>query len=350
MGFDSLRHSVDEYAANKSALEKDQQSFDFELEKLGDLNTAATKLDAEVVSAIDGINNEFSLEQAELGQRADTLRIDKDALFKKIDEEQTKLDAVQKKIDGLNGKKYTGGLDAVMRKCDALLSELDEMLQTIDADGGKGAGGTAVSDNSTAANSGVKDNGASSGQKGGLFSKLFSRNQAAPSGPKLGNFDLAPIQNTSDFFVKGTNYDQYIYDYYHSEQSTYENLGNDGIVATVSPGSIEGIHLGKTEAADSSVFWRQHQSDGTMASFVEIASHIPEVKSLLDAGLSLDEIRENPNLQQCADIYFEPSNIPRVIQSKGYYEFEANGRHRILAAREAGYDIPVRIVGIRRWK
>ena len=61
MGFDSLRHSVDEYAANKSALEKDQQSFDFELEKLDDLNTVATKLDAEVVSAIDGINNEFSL-------------------------------------------------------------------------------------------------------------------------------------------------------------------------------------------------------------------------------------------------------------------------------------------------
>ena len=339
MGFDSLRHSVDEHAANKSALEKDQQSFDIEQGKLDALNTVAAKLDTEIVSAIDGINNEFSLEQAELDQRADTLRSDKDTLSKKINEEQTKLAAVQKKIEGLNGKKYTGGLDSVSQKCDTLLSELDEMLQT-----------TAVSDNSTAANSGVKDNGASSGQKGGLFSKLFSRNQAAPGGPKLGNFDLAPIQNTSDFFVKGTNYDQYIYDYYHSEQSTYENLGNDGIVATVSPGSIEGIHLGKTEAADSSVFWRQHQSDGTMASFVEIASHIPEVKSLLDAGLSLDEIRENPNLQQCADIYFEPSNIPRVIQSKGYYEFEANGRHRILAAREAGYDIPVRIVGIRRWK
>ena len=160
---------------------------------------------------------------------------------------------------------------------------------------------------------------------------------------------MAPIKNGSDFFVRGTNYNQFIIDYYNSEQSIYESLGENEVIKTVSPGNIEGIHLGNTEAADSSIFWSQHESGGTRESFVEIASHIPEVEGLLQAGLSLDEIRENNSLERCVNIYFDPSNIPRVIQSRGYYEFDSNGRHRILAAREAGYNIPVKIVGIRRW-
>ena len=100
--------------------------------------------------------------------------------------------------------------------------------------------------------------------------------------------------------------------------------------------------------ADGSIFWSQHESGGTRESFVAIASNIPEVEKLLQAGLSLEEIRENPSLERCVNIYFDPSNIPRVIQSHGYYEFDSNGRHRILAAREVGYNIPVKIVGIRR--
>ncbi|MBT9653998.1 hypothetical protein GPK60_13395 [Ruminococcus sp. MCC718] len=163
------------------------------------------------------------------------------------------------------------------------------------------------------------------------------------------NFDLEPIKNGSDFFVKGTNYDQFIDDYYNSEKSIYESLGKNEIIKTVSPDNIEGIHLGKTEVANSSIFWSQHESGGSRESFLEIASHIPEVENLLQTGLSLDEIRENHSLEKCVNIYFEPSNIPKVIQSHGYYEFETNGRHRILAAREAGYNIPVKIVGIRRW-
>ena len=90
--------------------------------------------------------------------------------------------------------------------------------------------------------------------------------------------------------------------------------------------------------ANSSIFWRQLESGGSRESFLEIASHIPEVENLLQTGLSLDEIRENLSLEKCVNIYFEPSNIPKVIQSHGYYEIETNGRNRILAAREAGYN------------
>lgn len=349
MGFDSLKSSVAEYSAKKSELVKERKFFDAEQTKVESLSAVAFHLDDSIVGAIDEIQDEFTIERENLEQKADILQSEKDVLTKTISDEQAKLGTVQKKIDGLSGKKYTGGLDAVSQKCDALLAELDEMLKDIDSEGVSGSGGGIDPDRAENNPEGKRELNLGE-SKGGFFSKLFSKNQSTPSSPKFDNFDLAPIKNGSDFFVRGTNYDQFISDYYNLERSTYEDLGSNKIITTISPGSIEGIHLGQTEAADSSIFWRQHESGGTKASFVEIASHIPEVESLLKAGLSLEEIREKPLLERCVNIYFESSNIPRVIQSNGYYEFDSNGRHRILAAREAGYNIPVKIVGIRRWK
>lgn len=348
MGFDSLKSSVTEYSEKKQELSKERQFFDSEQSKVDSLSAVTSHLDTSIVGAIQGIQDEFSVERDRLDQQADILQHEKDELTKQISDEQIKLDTVQRKIDSLTGKKYTGGLEEVSQKCDSLLAELDEMLKEVDSEGDIGSGGGIGIDH-TGKDSDVRTDTKPSSASGGFLSKLFSRNQASPNGPKFGNFDLAPIKNGSDFFVRGTNYDQFISDYYNSEQSTYESLGKNEIITTVSPRNIEGIHLGKTEAADSSIFWSQHESGGTRESFIEIASHIPEVENLLKDGLSLEEIRENPTLERCVSIYFEPSNIPRVIQSHGYYEFDSNGRHRILAAREAGYNIPVKIVGIRRW-
>lgn len=348
MGFDTLKSSVTEYSEKKHELVKERQFFDSEQIKVDSLIAVASHLDNSIVDTIGEIQDEFDVERNGLEQRADNLQHEKDVLTKKINDEQVKIDTVQRKIDSLVGKKYIGGLDAVSQKCDSLLAELGEMLKDINSEEDTRLGGGIGIDHT---GNNIKDRrGSDSSSAGGSwFSKLFSRNQSAPSGPKFGNFDLVPIKNGSDFFVRGISYDQFISDYYNSEQSTYESLGENEIIATVSPGNIEGIHLGKTEAADSSIFWSQHEAGGTRESFVEIASHIPEVENLLQAGLSLEEIREKPSLERCVNIYFEPSNIPRVIQSNGYYEFDSNGRHRILAAREAGYNIPVKIVGIRRW-
>ena len=348
MSFDSLKSSVSEYCEKKNELVEEIQFYDSEQAKLDSLSPVSSHLDASIVSAIEGIQDEFSVERDSLEQQANNIQWEKDILAKKINDEQIKIDTVQKKIDGLSSKKYSGGLDAVSQKCDSLLAELNEMLRDIDPNGSIGSGG-GIGANYLGNNLENRREPNTSGLGGGFFSKLFSRNQSIPSGPKFGNFDLAPIKNGSDFFVRGTNYNQFINDYYNSEQSVYESLGENELIKTVSPGNIEGIHLGNTEAADSSIFWSQHESGGTRESFVEIASHIPEVEGLLQAGLSLDEIREKTFLERCVNIYFEPSNIPRVIQSRGYYEFDSNGRHRILAAREAGYNIPVKIVGIRRW-
>ncbi len=360
MAFDSLKKLVREFGTKQSELTKDQQEYDIEQEKLDSLSSVSAHLDDEIVNAVGQIQDEFTKEKYVLDGRADNLQNDRDILEDTINSEKAKVDIAQKKIDGLLGKRYAKALDNVTQKCDALLSELDEMLKDIGSNDLAGSGGTPGSGSGDGLGSlvGSKDSFGNSGEsgdgavppKGGVLQKILARNQAAPAGPKLGNFDLAPIAGTGDFFVRGTNYDRFICDYYNSEQSKFENLGDNAFITTVQPGLIEGIHLGKTEAADNSVFWRQHESGGTQDSFVEIASHIPEVNELLQSGLTLDEIRENPSLERCADLYFDPSNIPTVVQSNGYYEFDTNGRHRILAAREAGYSIPVKVIGIRRWK
>ncbi|MDO4621244.1 MAG: hypothetical protein Q4B09_11580 [Lachnospiraceae bacterium] len=113
---------------------------------------------------------------------------------------------------------------------------------------------------------------------------------------------------------------------------------------TISPNSIEGIRLNDREIENPSLFWQEKaQGWGTMESFKETAGHISEVQERLDAGESLDEIRNEPDLRNCADAYF--ADKVKVFEGDGYYAFDSNGRHRVLAAREAGQNIPVDVIG-----
>lgn len=111
---------------------------------------------------------------------------------------------------------------------------------------------------------------------------------------------------------------------------------------------VEGIHISKTDVDNPANFWGMHASNKGF--FIDTASHIPEVQSALQEGRTIEELKSDPTLGTCASIYFDQKNIPRVEKGGGYYAFQGDGRHRILAARELGFDIPVRIVGIRTWK
>lgn len=196
------------------------------------------------------------------------------------------------------------------------------------------------------------DNRLSQNGSGGTQSRIDSftgDNNSSINPQKFGSFDTGKYKN-GDSVIKGDNFEQYISNYYDSENFVYESLGEHSVIESIPPSQIEGIHIGSTEMEDNGLFWGQHEKGGTANSFKEIASQIPIVKSQLDAGKTLSDIRKDSNLGKCVDIYFEPSNIPRVVKNKGYYEFDSNGRHRILAARELGYNIPVRIIGIRKKK
>lgn len=181
---------------------------------------------------------------------------------------------------------------------------------------------------------------------GGLIGKIFGGFKGgASAGQQFGGFETGTLKNGT-IVIKGDHYDQYLDDYYHYDQSTYESTPQ--LVETVSPSQIEGVHLGDTEAQDPNRFWGMHNSSKDF--FIEAASHIPEVKAALDSGRSLEELKADPVLGTCAGIYFDPENMPRVEKCGGYYAFDSDGRHRIIAARELGYDIPVCVIGVRRRK
>ena len=90
-------------------------------------------------------------------------------------------------------------------------------------------------------------------------------------------------------------------------------------------------------------FWNHHGN--TKEDYMKLASKLPEIQKELDAGKTFDEIKENPDLHDALIAYYSDDKMIRVIQDKnGSYQFEEDGRHRVMAAQEFGYKIPVNVV------
>ena len=125
------------------------------------------------------------------------------------------------------------------------------------------------------------------------------------------------------------------------------NKYDTSVIKTISPSLIEGIHLNENEVNDHNIFWGRGDKNKTEKSFNLIAQKIPIVEKMLEAGIPLSEIIEDDIFGVTASIYFDPNNIPTVIKCGDFYEFVGNGRHRILAARNMGYNIKVKVIGER---
>lgn len=149
--------------------------------------------------------------------------------------------------------------------------------------------------------------------------------------------------------IKGNHFEEYINDYYNSDNMEYEPYDDREVIETVNTEDIEGVHLGQYDMEDSSAFWDMRHVN-SRDFFMETASHIPEVQEALNNGTDLDEIKQNEALRDCATIYFDPENMVKVEKINDYYTFDGDGRHRVIAARRFGYDIPVRISGERKTK
>ncbi len=106
--------------------------------------------------------------------------------------------------------------------------------------------------------------------------------------------------------------------------------------------------MGDTEVNNPDNFWGMH--NGSKDAWIDTASHIPDVQDRFNSGESLYSLLKDEKLGPCANAYFNPDN-PKAIEvdamPDGGYMFNGDGRHRIIAARECGYDIPVRVVGQR---
>lgn len=208
-----------------------------------------------------------------------------------------------------------------------------------------------VDNNGTSTAGSSKSGGNGSSNKGGKVASFFGRifGGAGSAESQFGQFNV-----DSNGFVKGNGYDSYINDWNSYGNAEFEtdtkSFEGKNVTETIDSASIEGIRISENDIKNPRIFWGQHKTGGTAESFKEVASHIPEVKNELEKGRSLFDLENDPVLGPCASIYFDPQNMIQVIKCDGYYEFQSNGRHRVLAARDAGYDIPVKIIGTRKRK
>ncbi|MBQ6386421.1 MAG: hypothetical protein IJJ38_09680, partial [Lachnospiraceae bacterium] len=103
---------------------------------------------------------------------------------------------------------------------------------------------------------------------------------------------------------------------------------------TVPASSIQGVD------SSGEHFWNHHGN--TKDDYMNLASRLPEVQEQLGRGVPLEEIKKDPELRDCAAAYYNPDKMIAVERGPNGLEFQDDGRHRVAAAQELGYDIPVR--------
>ena len=67
------------------------------------------------------------------------------------------------------------------------------------------------------------------------------------------------------------------------------------------------------------------------------------VRQNTESGMSLDELSQNPVLDDTIRSYY--NNPVQVAQVGSYYVFQSDGRHRTLAAQSLDTYIPVLVTG-----
>jgi len=119
-------------------------------------------------------------------------------------------------------------------------------------------------------------------------------------------------------------------------EDTVSDIKDENYTAMVSASEIIGVD------SDGEHFWDHHNN--TKDSYIEIASKLPNVQEQLSKGVSLDEIKQNPDLRDCASAYYDADKMVKVEKTDNGYEFQDDGRHRVAAARELGYDMPINVI------
>lgn len=87
--------------------------------------------------------------------------------------------------------------------------------------------------------------------------------------------------------------------------------------------------------------WEEGRDKGQYESFLDSASHLPDVQKRIEEGESLDSIREDPSLSQTVSAYYD--RPLQVSETETGYELMDDGRHRINAAQDAHVTLPVEI-------
>lgn len=107
---------------------------------------------------------------------------------------------------------------------------------------------------------------------------------------------------------------------------------------------IEGVYLSDRELGNPEGFWTRNGREGwSRENILRRASHIQDVRQNTESGMSLDELSQNPVLDDTIRSYY--NNPVQVAQVGSYYVFQSDGRHRTLAAQSLDTYIPVLVTG-----
>lgn len=181
-----------------------------------------------------------------------------------------------------------------------------------------------------------------------FFANMFGGNKSAAPTPIEPAQGFQGNMNLSDNgrYVNGTmNQDQYA-DYLRKdaagELTRHSIYGNDQPIVSTNASNIHEVDLMGQNLDD---FWsyKEQKNGHSKADYMELASHIPEVQERMNAGESLSSLEQDPVVGECAKQYFDPANMPVVSQYGDTFIAGDGNRHRILAAQEMGYDMPVRV-------
>lgn len=103
-------------------------------------------------------------------------------------------------------------------------------------------------------------------------------------------------------------------------------------------------YLSDRELGNPEGFWTRNGREGwSRENILRRASHIQDVRQNTESGMSLDELSQNPVLDDTIRSYY--NNPVQVAQVGSYYVFQSDGRHRTLAAQSLDTYIPVLVTG-----
>lgn len=104
------------------------------------------------------------------------------------------------------------------------------------------------------------------------------------------------------------------------------------------------IGLFHNDSINIDEFWTHHGEN--KARFTELALKIGTVRTMIEGGMNLEQIKQDSTLTACVEQYFSLDRAVRVYQYGNKYIFGGDGRHRVRIAQEMGLDIPVVIYKI----
>lgn len=259
----------------------------------------------------------------------------------------SKLAELQRKRFGSNANAFMADLAARMNSGEQARQQLLRSMG-LSASVKTFSGGSVSSSSGTSTSGGSISKSAEEANSKPIFMGLFGRKKAEHSrGVLTLNFNGFSLENSEmsgdKYFVKSTNYDKFSHLWQNSDQYSFADMKE---IRTVNARDIEGIYLNENEALNPHLFWNRNQEYemDSETYFMEVATHIPEVRMRLEEGESVESIRNNPKLKTCYDYYFD-SPIEVYAVDDDYYYFAHAGRHRCMAAQKLGYDIPVKVIG-----